>query len=256
VHGASTEVSSLADSLVPSIPFLSLLVSSLGLGLVKLTAYSQLEVVRTAMLSRHVKNGGAKVLQLGGTTRDLYYYPPKTVKVTVNGLGIRRGLFEQAGMTVGVPVEATSMELLECLKATQSNSLDSVVAFEQFGALEKKTELESVVREVARVLKPGGTFIFYERLADGGLGQVLVGGGSRLAVGEIVSASEYWDFSQYDVAAAGLDAHDVGVAIKAMDGMDDDGTADGVGSSVDSSAFEAMLRKERTRKKRTGFGRK
>ncbi len=27
------------------------------------------------MLARHIKAGGARVLQLGGSTRDLYYYP-------------------------------------------------------------------------------------------------------------------------------------------------------------------------------------
>lgn len=90
-------------SLVSSLPFIGLLSTTLALGLVKLTAYSQLEVVRTAMLSRHVKNGGAKVLQLGGTTRDLYYYPAKTLSVTVNvsdGGTRTRGLFEQAGASM------------------------------------------------------------------------------------------------------------------------------------------------------------
>lgn len=38
-------------------------------------AYSQIEYITAAMLARHIKAGGARVLQLGGSTRDLYYYP-------------------------------------------------------------------------------------------------------------------------------------------------------------------------------------
>eukprot|EP00889_Picochlorum_renovo_P005427 jgi/Picre1/32457/NNA_007803.t1 len=100
--------------------------TGIGFGLIKVMAYSQLEVVRTAMLSRHVQQGGARVLQLGGTTRDLYYYPSGTVQVTVNAIDINKGLFQQAGMTVGVPVEATDLDLRECLQKTRDGSVDSV----------------------------------------------------------------------------------------------------------------------------------
>ena len=264
--------SDLTESLLPSLPFVAVLSTTLGLGLVKLTAYSQLEVVRTAMLSRHVKNGGATVLQLGGTTRDVYYYPSKTVKITVNEQGLNRGLFEQAGMTVGVPVEATNRTLEECLKSTPTASLDSVVSFEQFSAVTDPSHLKRILKEIARVLKPGGTFVFYERLQNGGPGQLFGAKGCGLPVGDIVSGAEYWDFCEYDVAAGGLDGHDVGVAIKRMDdgyedgGYEDGGYEDGgyegreTGGrdqglgSVDGSAFEAMIRSQRRKAKKATKG--
>ena len=37
------------------------------------------------MLARYVRPGGARVLQLGGSTRDLFYYPQGTVQVRQAG---------------------------------------------------------------------------------------------------------------------------------------------------------------------------
>ena len=35
------------------------------------------------MIGNYVPKGGARVLQIGGGTRDLYYYPKGTVQVAV-----------------------------------------------------------------------------------------------------------------------------------------------------------------------------
>lgn len=140
----------------------------------RLYTYSQLEYITAAMLARHVKPGGARVLQVrrmaaslavqrqtgggptcraflltpltflvqvGGTTRDVFYYPASTVQVTIGGsslnpgaLALRSavagaalpawrtagtslsrccraaGLWEQAGMQAKVPVSAVKAE--------------------------------------------------------------------------------------------------------------------------------------------------
>lgn len=242
-----------AGTVMDAVPVIGLGSLILALGLVKVMAYSQLEVVRTAMLSRHVKQGNAKVLQLGGTTRDLYYYPTGTVKITVNeNGGINKGLYQQAGMTVGIPVEATSLGITECLSKTPSRSVDSVVSFEQFGGIKSPLELSTIVSEIGRVLKPGGTFIFYQRLADGGFAQLgSRAAGSSLDIGDIISSyteeDSLWDFCEYDVAARGLDAHAVGVAIRRIDS--DTSTASDT-FSVDDSAFEEILKKQKRQSKK------
>lgn len=51
------------------------------------------------MLSRHVKRGGARVVQLGGTTRDLFYYPEGTVQV----IGGMRGDWTASGCSAAQP---------------------------------------------------------------------------------------------------------------------------------------------------------
>lgn len=149
-------------------------------------------------------------------------------------------------MTVGIPTTATTVSLDDCLASTPSASLDSVVAFEQFGGVDSTKVLQSIAKEVSRVLKPGGTFIFYERIArEGGLAQLGAKQGSRLDVGDVIAGLDVWDFCEYDTAAGGLDRHDVGVAIKGMREAE-------MGGSVDSSAFEALVRKNRNKANKEG----
>lgn len=55
--------------------------------------YSQLEVITAKMLSKYVPSGGtgARILQLGGGTRELYYYPKDVVLVTNVGEKVNEG---------------------------------------------------------------------------------------------------------------------------------------------------------------------
>ena len=55
------------------------------------STYTQLEYITASMLSRHVRAGGARVVQLGGSTRDLYYYPKVGGGVCGEGAGRRVG---------------------------------------------------------------------------------------------------------------------------------------------------------------------
>jgi len=70
--------------------------------------YSQLEYVTAAMMSNWVPKGGngARVVQLGGGARQLYYYPKNTVQVTNVGEGVNKSLMEQAGVQAAVPTLA------------------------------------------------------------------------------------------------------------------------------------------------------
>ena len=45
--------------------------------------YSQLEYITAAMLTRHVPRdgNGATVIQIGGGTKDIFYYPRNTLQV-------------------------------------------------------------------------------------------------------------------------------------------------------------------------------
>lgn len=140
----------------------------------KFAAYSQLEVVRTGMLSRHVKATGARVLQLGGSTRDLFYYPSGTLQVTAAAEDIKEGLWEQAGMQAGVPVRAIKANSASALSSSAGAAFDSVVAFDQLGSF---TDYSKYVSDVWRVLKPGGTFVFIQRISGSPVsGLVRLGG--------------------------------------------------------------------------------
>ena len=46
--------------------------------------YSQLEYITAAMLTRHVprEGNGANVIQIGGGTKEIFYYPRNTLQVS------------------------------------------------------------------------------------------------------------------------------------------------------------------------------
>lgn len=124
-----------------------------------------------------------------------------------------------------------------------------------------------------RVLKPGGTLVFVQRLRGGPLQTLL--GGSAGAVGALRGApalsclcvhlcvailptalprslplaadptlidtvQDYsgWDFVQVDAALQGSDLHAVGVAVKPLAAK-----GSGAEGSVDATAFEALMRR-------------
>ena len=63
------------------------------------------------MLSRNVP-AGARILQLGGDVKQLYYYPSDTILVSVAAPKLNKGLWEQAGVQAGVPVLVQQSEEL------------------------------------------------------------------------------------------------------------------------------------------------
>jgi len=51
-----------------------------------------LEYVIAAMIGNHVPSGGARVLQIGGGTRELYYYPQGTLQVSITQSSTKKGV--------------------------------------------------------------------------------------------------------------------------------------------------------------------
>ncbi|KAH7621273.1 hypothetical protein Ndes2526B_g03614 [Nannochloris sp. 'desiccata'] len=214
----------------------------------KFAAYSQLEVVRTGMLSRHVKAKDARVLQLGGTTRDLFYYPNGTVQVTAAEENLKDGLWEQAGMQAGVPVRPLKSSSASALSNSAGAAFDSVVAFDQLGSI---TEYKKYFSDVWRVLKPGGTFIFIQRVSGSPVSSLVrLGGPPATApeVGDVIANSQSWDFIQWDVASGALDPHIVGVAIKPLKATSK------TDFSVDNAAFEQVMKAKQWKSKKKGSG--
>ena len=125
------------------------------------------------------------MLQLGGTVKELYYYPGDTVLVSVAARKLNRGLWEQAGMQAGVPVQTQQTDRLPglafqaspalrlalvCLQQRKgvraplqaSESVDAVVSLGMLSGLAPHAQRQ-LAASVARVLKPGGVFLFVER---------------------------------------------------------------------------------------------
>ncbi|EFN53520.1 expressed protein [Chlorella variabilis] len=205
-----------------------------GVAALRVSGYSQLEYITAAMLARHVRSGGARVLQLGGSTRDLYYYPQGTVQVTVGGADINAGLWEQGGI-----------QAKKVLSSQAGSTADSIVLVNQ---MQQWGDMQQLLAQVYRVLKPGGTLIFIQRLRGGPLQLLLVGsGGADPAAVEAVQQYGGWDFVQWDATLEGTDPHAVGVAVKPL-------STGGTAASVDAEAFEQLRRRGKAKQQRQRQG--
>ena len=228
-----------------------------------------MEVIRSAMLTRHVSTGGAKVLQLGGTTRDLFYYPKGTVQITAASPDLTVGIWEQAGMQAAVPVNAKKTDITTTLTSSAGSIYDSVVAFDQFTS--NSNDMKTILKDIYRVLKPGGTFIFIQRVQGSPVAALIrIGGGGNNVAGTFSFFNEFplmpitqpctylnntdadfgdrlaadddqqqWDFIQWDLGAGSLDPHAVGVAIKPLQAPVDDQF------SADNATFEQVMKSKK-----------
>jgi hypothetical protein len=198
-----------------------------AIGALRFYTYSQIELITASMLSRHVKPGGARVLQVGGSTRDLYYYPKGTTSVTIllQKEGESSGFWEQAGLQAQVPVD-----IVRKSEGIREGSYDSVVAFNQLDS-KKMISNTPLITKLKESLKPGGTFIFIQKLSDGV---------EESTIDKLVD-SPSWDFCQWDSFLGGIDGHVAGVGIKSMTGGKDE--------SVDKGAFEQVMKMKKKKRR-------
>uniref|UniRef100_A0A383VYG1 Methyltransferase type 11 domain-containing protein n=1 Tax=Tetradesmus obliquus TaxID=3088 RepID=A0A383VYG1_TETOB len=191
-----------------------------GAAALKFYLYSQLEYITAAMLTKYVPQAGkgATVIQLGGGTRELYYYPKNTMTVINVGENVNKGLMEQAGVTAAVPTIVKQQPITD-LSFQPDASVDAVVALGVISQLSAQ-QRQQCLEEAARVLKPGMPLVFVEPVLEGGSplrGLVGVSAGKQAlpsAELQALQESSAFSYSQFDVALQGQDPHAVGVAVK------------------------------------------
>ncbi|GMH43762.1 hypothetical protein BSKO_11696 [Bryopsis sp. KO-2023] len=182
----------------------------------RLAVYSQLEYVTASMLTNYVIKGGARVVQIGGGTRELYYYPKGTVQVTFVGDDLNKGLMQQAGISAQIPVVVKDQPP-ENANMGAGSSADAVVLI---GKLSSMKNIDGFLEEICRVLKPGAPLIFIERVAADGVGSIFQGflGDKSNAIDsaalEKIKSFPGFEEVNWDIALDGQDPHALGVASK------------------------------------------
>jgi hypothetical protein len=73
--------------------------------------------------------GGARVIQVGGGTKELYYYPNDATLIINIGENINPGLMQQGGVQAGVPTEARKQSPTNLLFQVGNRCLCSAFCF-------------------------------------------------------------------------------------------------------------------------------
>lgn len=228
----------------------------------RLTAYSKLQYVTAALLTNRVPRGGARILQLGGSTKDLYYYPSDAVQVTVVVPGANAGLWEQAGIQAALPVVVRNAAPRPDQRWAPDGSADAVVVpaslppplltpTSSSAAATAGAGVDKAVADATRALKPGGCLLLVQQvvLAGGDSPLRALYGGSAGAVdataleAALEKVEKMYDSIEVDVVLEGQDPHVVAVARKKSLDSDD----------VLQQALEAGARQQKAADKKKGF---
>ncbi|CAD7703986.1 unnamed protein product [Ostreobium quekettii] len=196
-QAAGHELMQIADGMSLAVPAAVGLAALIG-GFFAYRAYlyGQMEYITASMLTNNVPKG-ARVVQVGGGTREVFYYPKGTIQINVVGEDINEGLISNAGVQAAIPV-APHKQPPTNLSFAAGSTMDAVVIFELLSGME---DVRSFFDEVNRVLKIGAPLIFVEKDSEP-LRKVLE------------EASKLFTGLQWDMALEGQDPHVVGIAFK------------------------------------------
>jgi hypothetical protein len=236
--------------------------AALGIGGFRAALYSTLEYSKAATLAKLVPKGaatpssrGAKVVLLGAAPRDLYYLPKDTLTAVVVGSEVNPSLFDQAGVSAGVPT--TGKRVAPGRQAWASAeagvaapaSLDAVVALgSALGKLPSRQELLACLREAKRALRPNRPLIFLQAIEGEGASPLRAligpgGGAGAIRAVDLESALEEAGFAyiEWGVELQGTDPHALGVAVTPAEGGgggDQAGAAESSGKRRRAAAAE------------------
>eukprot|EP00238_Polyblepharides_amylifera_P001970 CAMPEP_0196583290 /NCGR_PEP_ID=MMETSP1081-20130531/42866_1 /TAXON_ID=36882 /ORGANISM="Pyramimonas amylifera, Strain CCMP720" /LENGTH=305 /DNA_ID=CAMNT_0041904125 /DNA_START=93 /DNA_END=1010 /DNA_ORIENTATION=+ len=201
VEGAS-QVAEIAEV---SLPLVGGVLGGLVLTFIgyRAAVYARIQYITAALIGNQTPPDAAQVLEIGiGGGKNLYYYPKGVGTVLGVDPSPNEELLNQSAIQAGVILDfrrgsAESMDI-------QSNSMDAVVSTYTLGCLPLPAR-ERVLKEVARVLKPGAPFLYVEMLRGACKGTL-----------ELIEGCADFTGVEYDAgwATNSLDPHAIGVAKK------------------------------------------
>lgn len=220
----------LADGggLSPIVPLLSILG---GFAIARTVVYWRVQFITASMIGRHVPPGARRVLEYGvGQGKNLYYYPKSVGMVVGIDPDAKEDLLIQVSVASGVPFVAKKQPL-ESGSGQADASIDAVVSTGSFG---KVRDPEALLREAARVLKPGAPLVFVEDL-----GTLNEKGDALDALTTSAAAEALFEPAQYDDLWATLPLAPTAIGVVVRKGGDPDlGAAPGGAAAKKKDDFE------------------
>ena len=220
------------DGVSVALPVLAALVA---IGGTRTALYASLQYATAGFLGRQIARESV-VVELGVDTKNLYYYPKSTKMVIGVDPDVNAELVNRMSIETQIPVLPRATVIAGTAEAEMfwGQSAASVDAVVTTGCLAKLSdeEVKTVAKKAARVLKPGGRFIFVEP-ALGDRGQKLFDAiESTMTFDEPIQFDGKW-------ATMPLVPHAIGVAIK---------KSEPAGASVEDG--EANLKNIRSRRRK------
>eukprot|EP00611_Tribonema_gayanum_P019162 TRINITY_DN3262_c0_g1_i2.p1 TRINITY_DN3262_c0_g1~~TRINITY_DN3262_c0_g1_i2.p1 ORF type:complete len:343 (+),score=83.63 TRINITY_DN3262_c0_g1_i2:82-1029(+) len=170
---ADDQVYNAADSIAQSgvnfadgntVTVAALLGTAVGLAAFNAIVYWRMQYITAALLTRRVPRvaGGADVLQLSAKdSKALYYLPSGGVRRVILSIitDLKQDLADAAAVQARVPVVSVRKQLDDTLDCP-TGIMDAVISL---GGFNGSTNTKRLIKEVTRVLKPGGQLIFVEQ---------------------------------------------------------------------------------------------
>eukprot|EP01025_Chloroclados_australasicus_P048289 TRINITY_DN54676_c0_g1_i1.p1 TRINITY_DN54676_c0_g1~~TRINITY_DN54676_c0_g1_i1.p1 ORF type:complete len:251 (+),score=16.06 TRINITY_DN54676_c0_g1_i1:123-875(+) len=176
---------------------------------IRIYSYAELEVITARMLTTWVPHGGARVIQIGGGTRQLFYYPKDTVQVTVVGPYLNEDLIQQGGMQAAVPAIAKKLDYQD-LSFSEDGTTDAVVIV---NVLPQTKDMNKLLSEAARVLKKECPLILIQR-TKGLVPQIGQSVAQQQEIIDLIDKQLQFGEFKYDIALQKFDPHVIGVTFK------------------------------------------
>jgi SAM-dependent methyltransferase len=157
-----------------SFPPVSKTTSSLGMGLDVVT-YLRTEWVSAALVTNQTPRSADVCLQLGTQDGRAVTFIPRTIRELITSsveadgilsISTRRQLKQQQERRTGSAKITYVDQRADDLKETADNSVDVVISLQAAAKMEENgLDWKKSINEAARVLKPGGRFLFVEQTA-------------------------------------------------------------------------------------------
>lgn len=238
--------------------------------------YLRTEYVSAALVTNQIPAAADVCLQLGTADGRAVTFIPRTIRELITssleadgvlGVSTRRQLKQQRERRTGSATVTYVDQRADDLKETANNSVDVVISLQAAAKMDENgLDWRKSILEAARVLKPGGRFLFCEQTTLGGesyleyMATVKLGEDGKVVGGEEEDDGTYpmFELVGYDDVDLVIEPHVAGVVVKAEDAgkTEDDMARQEIKAEKERiadlsiSAYERGLKKRKRKKKK------